>query len=549
MEPYTTDKPSAARRNNGSGRSRIGIYLANGLIVFFLVCFGLGLASQSPAAYMQAPPASFVLGKSPRLWGTTLLSATLCLLVIFGRVRRVEFLRSVGKLSGRVLLTLAITVTLYEAAGFTFARWLPITLLQNLPDWVHDVLPESAFERVGFSEPNIRVAEQEMGWAIVSNLMVIQIRPGAPPARKITDSNGFPNMDESLYARADILTFGDSFTTADGVDFQFSWPQQLAALSGKRILNLARDGTYPYHFLRFAKRYGTQASQQIMIVGFGNRDSGEFYDYLDYIKLHPDIKGFDQYRREIKNLQTFQVWQYPDPHYPNWLSVVSRNMLVPVSWVVPFSAATLEYMVQFSDREPPGPVAFSLGGKQITMDYYNPVVGIATTHSERLQQDFAASIPLYSNCYRFAKRRKFRSHASHACRQYMDFQAIIDLARDHHIKLYLVYLPSAGEVYFPLLRDATNLNARAQMVASENNSTHIRPSEAYVSLLAMASLCRTPLYDATPYLQTKARAGEQLNLEFDPHPSPLGHLRIAEFVQSIMTDKGAKEALRNNRRP
>ena len=499
----------------GASDSRIGIYLANGLIVLSLIVFGLGLASQSPAAYMQAPPASFVLGKSPRLWGTTLLSATLCLLVIFGRVRRVEFLRKVGKPSGRVLLVLAITVVAYEAAGFTFARHLPIRLLDNLPDWAHDVLPESTFERVDFSEPNVRVAQQEMGWAIVSNLNVVQIRPGAPPARKITDSNGFPNMDESLYARADILTFGDSFTTADGVDFQFSWPQQLAALSGKRILNLARDGTYPYHFLRFAKRYGTQASQQIMIVGFGNRDSGEFYDYLDYIKLHPDIKGFDQYRREL-NLQTFQVWQYPDPHYPNWLSVVSRNMLVPVSWVVPFSAATLEYMVQFSDREPPGPVAFSLGGKQITMDDYNPVVGIATTHSERLQQDFAA---------------------------------IVRLASEGGSKLYLVYLPSAGEVYYPLLRDASNLNALAQIAASENNSTHNRPSEAYVSLLAMASLSRTPLYDATPYLQAKARAGEQLNLEFDPHPSPLGHLRIAEFVQSIMTDKGAKDALRNNRRP
>ena len=92
-----------------------------------------------------------------------------------------EFLRSVGKLSGRVLLVLAITVVAYESAGFTFARHLPIRLLDNLPDWAHDVLPESTFERVDFSEPNIRVAEQEMGWAIVSNLMVVQIRPGAPP--------------------------------------------------------------------------------------------------------------------------------------------------------------------------------------------------------------------------------------------------------------------------------------------------------------------------------------------------------------------------------
>ena len=429
-----------------------------------------------------------------------------------------EFLRKVGKPSGRVLLVLAITVVAYEAAGFTFARHLPITLLGNLPDWVKDVLPESAFERTAIRNlrSSEKLADQTLGWRLSPN-QNIQLRYAGLEAKQVTDLNSFPNTDATLYSNSDIVTIGDSCTQGLLVDYELSWPQQLSDITGTRVLNLGVIGYGLYHYPIMLERWAIKANASAFVIGiFENDLNGDFYSYLDYVELHPEIKGYDEYMRAIVGSQTYQDWQHLDPLYPNYLSVVTQNMMVPISWVLPFSAATLEYMVQFSDRKPLGPVSFSLGGKQITMDYYYPVVGIATTHSERLQQDFAA---------------------------------MVRLASEGGSKLYLVYLPSAGEVYYPLLRDASNLNARAQIAASENNSTHIRPSEAYVSLLAMASLSRTPLYDATPYLQAKARAGEQLNLEFDPHPSPLGHLRIAEFVQSIMTDKGANEALRNNRSP
>ena len=504
MEADSTDKPSAARRSNGSGRSRVAIYLANGLIVFFLVCFGLGLASQSPAAYREAPPASFVLGKSPRLWGTTLLSATLCLLVIFGRVRRVEFLRKVGKPSGRVLLVLAITVVAYEAAGFTFARHLPITLLQNVPDWVHDVLPESAFER--------------------------------PPAvRIVLDYNGFPNADESLYLHADVLTFGDCFTTAGAVDFQDSWPQQLARVSGMRVLSLARGSTVPYHFWRLAKSSGVSSSPSAIVLGLQQTSvSTMMYSYLDYVKMHPEIKSMEEYMRVTQGgtdglgqKQSSQVWQYPDPRYPNWLSVVSRNILVPISWVLPFTSATFEYTLDKTSVKPAYPFSFKLGGKTISMDYYIP--------------DSVTVLDLDPPV--------IHHNEAPPSRLQQDFRAMVRLAAENGIKLYPVYIPSAWEVYAPLLQEATDLSARAQSAAAENTATDNRPSVEYAELLALAKWSGVPLYDATPYLQAKARVGEQLNGETFRHPSPLGHLRIAEFVQSIMTDKGAKEALRNNRRP
>ena len=342
----------------GASGSRIGIYLANGLIVLSLIVFGLALASQSPAAYRQAPPESFVLGKSPRLWGTTLLSATLCLLVIFGRVRRVEFLRKVGKPSGRVLLVLAITVVAYEAAGFTFARHLPITLLGNLPDWVKDVLPESAFERTAIRNlrSSEKLADQTLGWRLSPN-QNIQLRYAGLEAKQVTDLNSFSNTDATLYSNSDIVTIGDSFTQGLLVDYELSWPQQLSDITGTRVLNLGVIGYGLYHYPIMLERWAIKANASAFVIGiFENDLDGDFYSYLDYVELHPEIKGYDEYMRAIVGSQTYQDWQHLDPLYPNYLSVVTRNMMVPISWVLPFSAATLEYMVQFSDRKPLGPV-------------------------------------------------------------------------------------------------------------------------------------------------------------------------------------------------
>ena len=532
MEINTTNQLPNTPHGNGPGGSRIGIYLANALIALFLICFCLGLVSQSPAAYMQAPPASFVLGKSPRLWLLTLLSASLCVLVVFVRVRRVEFLRSVGKMSRRVLLTLAITVVMYEAAGFTFARYLPIKLVLNVPDWVKGVLPGSAFERADYRllRRSENLPDQHLGWVLSPN-QSIELRYAEIKARQITDSNGFPNTDSTLYTQADIVTLGDSFTQGVLVDYQLSWPRQLADLSGLRVLNLGVAGYSPAQYKLVLERYGVKARPKTIIVGLTGGDvSGEFYAYQDYVVRHPDISGFDEYERVIQKKQTNQVWQYPDPNYPNWLSVVSRNMLVPISWVLPFSAATFEFVtdqaaVQPSDES----VQFNLNGKKIRMNYYEPYA--LSDPDPYFQQDYFERIVPQPN------------------RLQQDFEAIVRLAAASGVKLYLLYIPTHAEVYGPLLRKATDLNARAQNEAAVYTVTGCGCSDEYERLQVLASLTYKPLYDATPYLQEKARAGEKLYLESDGHPSPLGHTRIAEFVRRIMTEQGAAQALRNNRSP
>ena len=470
---------------------------------------------------MQAPPASFVLGKSPRLWFLIMLSATLCLLAVFVRVRRADFLRSVGKVSGRVLLTLVITVVLFEAAGFTFAQYLPIRLVLLVPDWVKTALPESAFERADFRmlRRSEKVADKRMGWLLSPN-QDIELRYLGMQVKQITDSNGFANTDETLYSHADILVVGDSFTQGLLVDYQLSWPRQLADLTDLRVLNMGISGYGLPHYAFLLERWGLRVRPNIIIAGLFNNDVDlDFYHYQDYVFRHPNISGYDEYLREIQTNQTFQVWQYPDPHYPNWLSVVTRNALVPISWVMPFTSATIEFITQqFRAQPSDASLKFNLDDTKISMNYYQP---------------YGLSEPIPT------PQQRLRH----------DFEALVRLAVASGGKLYLVYIPTASEVYVPLLREATNLNALAQRLADEYNSTGSNSSAGYSTLHKLASLSGTPLYDATPYLQEKARTGEQLNLEWDPHPSPLGHLRIAEFVQSIMTDEGAKEALHNNRMP
>ena len=534
MEINTTNQLPNTPHGNGPGGSRIGIYLANALIALFLICFCLGLVSQSPAAYMQAPPASFVLGKSPRLWLLTLVSATLCLLVVFVRVRRVEFLRSVGKMSGRVLLSLAVTVVMYEAAGFMFARYLPIKLVLNVPDWVKGVLPESAFERADYRllRRSEKLPDQHLGWVLSPN-QSIELRYAEIKARQITDSNGFPNTDYALYTQADIVTLGDSFTQGLLVDYQLSWPRQLADLTAFRVLNLGVSGYSPAQYKLVLERYGVKARPKTIIVGlFSNDVSEDIYLYQDYLVRHPDIGGYDEYTRVTQKNQTNQVWQYPDPNYPNWLSVVSRNMLVPISWVLPFSAATFGFVIDQAAVQPSDEsVQFTLNGMKIRMNYYEPYAPpapIITRPRVALRQDY------------------FRTIIS---RLQQDFVAIVGLAATSGGKLYLLYIPTHAEVYGPLLREATDLNARAQNAAAAIALTGCVCSDEYARMLALAALANTPLYDATPYLQKKARMGEQLYLVADGHFSPSGNARFAEFVQSIMTEQGAALALRNNRKP
>ena len=534
MEINTTNQLPNTPHGNGPGGSRIGIYLANALIALLLICFCLGLVSQSPSAYRQAPPASFVLGKSPRLWLLTLVSATLCLLVVFVRVRRVEFLRSVGKMSGRVLLTLAITVVMYEAAGFMFARYLPLQLVLQVPDWVKGVLPDSAFERADFRmiRRSEWVPDQSLGFRLAPN-QNIELRHREIKARTFTDSNGFTNTDDTLYTQADIVTLGDSFTQGLLVDYQLSWPRQLADLTGLRVLNLGQSGWSPAQYKLVLKRYGVKARPKTIIVGvYANDMSYSYYNFQDYLVRNPNISGYQEYLRVSQRTQTFQVWQYPDPLYPNWLSVVSRNMLVPISWVLPFSAATFELIIDQVAVQPPDySVQFKLGGKKIRMNYRLPI-----THGGIFRK-----MPWSREQYEFGPSHFFRLHK--------DFGAIIRYAAASGSKIYLVYIPSPGEVYLPLLREATDLNVWAQSAAAESTFIGSGSSDDYATMQTFASLSDTALYDATPYLQEKARAGEQLKLEWDLHASPLGHTRIAEFVQSIMTEQGAAEALRNNRKP
>ncbi len=130
-----------------------------------------------------------------------------------------------------------------------------------------------------------------------------------------------------------------------------------------------------------------------------------------------------------------------------------------------------------------------------------------------------------------------------------DFDALVQLSSKHNIRLYFVYLPVVQEIYIPLLQQASNLSECAKSLRSEAIATNYQVGIGYRHLLNLAEGSGTQIYDSTPYLQAKALAGEQLNIDFDDHPSPLGHLRIAEFVQSILTEEGAKVALGNNRKP
>ena len=122
-----------------------------------------------------------------------------------------------------------------------------------------------------------------------------------------------------------------------------------------------------------------------------------------------------------------------------------------------------------------------------------------------------------------------------------------------------MYLPQPERIYIPLLSDATDLNDCAKSVLEDYQSGRFDLDKFYTAYqVAMffphdlkGLALRDPraeniaaaraqdsdlLVDATPYLQSFAREGEQLAWTSDPHPNALGHKRIAEFVATLIKD-------------
>jgi hypothetical protein len=469
------------------------VRVATYLPLVFLV---LGLASRSTTS------SPVFLGKSRGLWALIVALAVLQLVVLAVFRRLSEGTRR------QLVFTAIASVVFFEVAAFSFARYLPIVLLLQQPDWVLRLLPERAFER-----PNYRMLQRsetpddpELGFRHAPRLNVF-IQWGELRYHLVTDSQGFANTDETLYKAADVVMTGGSFTMGTGVEFPDSWPQGVAHRTGRRVLNLAANGWDVYQYPRVVARYAPAASPRRVVVALTmiNTLSDRYYRYEDYRAAHPDVTGYHDFVRRVPSVADRRTAR------GNYLQSAAEFTRL----AMPFTMTAVMY---FSDdvMRPSRPCDFRLAGRPIRVTF--------DTQSWRTAAETGEA---------------FGVEGKYFPRLARDLAAIADVAKTMGATMHVVYLPSPEEVYVPLLEAAEQRDACAQALYERYRQGAFdleRSIRTYTRALDGTGIT---LVNLREYLQSSARRGEQLVWTTDHHPNVLGNRRIAEAVLEL-TGLGAQ---------
>jgi len=105
------------------------------------------------------------------------------------------------------------------------------------------------------------------------------------------DEWGFRNM-RGVPEKADIVTIGDSQTYGDGAPARWSWPSQLAKLSGKAVYNLSLGGYGPAQYLYLLREKAIQLHPSTIIIGF--------YAGNDFLNTYEIVYG-NEYWKKYRN--------------------------------------------------------------------------------------------------------------------------------------------------------------------------------------------------------------------------------------------------------
>ena len=460
-------------------------------LLLLLVVFAAGLATESQ------PPR--FLGKNVKIWFAILASGAGASVILVAMWRS----SSAARFIKRTVLLAIITLALLEGSGFLFPKIWPVRVLLVTPNWVKEVLPDSAFDRANFRTPHRdeRIDDPELGYRYTPNKEIEFIQAGIRWV-VVTDSEGFRVADQTLYANADVVVTGDSFVMGDTVEFDEAWPQQLSQISGLRVLNLCLGGFGVYQYPRVLERYAAEASPGVILVGLtsANDLADPTYDYEDYRRNHVEAKGYSDIPKDNQRWLTEGLDR---KNYVLFLYDMASN-------IAPFSISALTSMRQGEKVL----CEFELGGSHFSFDLYTSFQGRS------------AYVP--------------GEKSRHLDRVRRDLGRVMEFGADIGSQVYFVYMPNPDEIYIPLLESATELNQCASSLLSDYKSGRINLNKFYEQYVeALGPTGSNLLLNPTPFLQQFAARGEQLAWPGDTHPTPLGHKRIAQFVAARIGNQTA----------
>ncbi|MEO8464111.1 MAG: GDSL-type esterase/lipase family protein [Gammaproteobacteria bacterium] len=290
-----------------------------------------------------------------------------------------------------------------------------------------------------------------------------------------TDSHGFRN-EEPWPEQADIVVIGDSLVFGYGVKLEQAWPQRLAQLLGRNVVNLGLIGAGPQQFLRIYQAVAEPLNPRLIVVGMFPRN--DFWD----------ANLFDQWLKQGAQ-GNYMRWRDGGRSNPNWRQ--PRQLLR--QWLN--SHSYLYGLIRFAgsaSRSRAHPVPLEWHGTTLQLapgDFAH-----ATEHDNPADPVFALAI--------------------------QELVGLREAAAKRGAKVLVVLQPSKEETYMPLAGGSV-ADASAPVVAALD--------KAGIEHL-----------DLGPVFRERAAAGDVLFFPTDGHPNADGYRLTATVVAQRIAESDAR---------
>jgi lysophospholipase L1-like esterase len=364
------------------------------LLLYLFINLKLWSKSYDPRFYDD-----LFLGRIPFFWFLHWTIGGALLLFIF--YRAIKAFNAKYFIFSQILfvITFLIITIFLEVFLRTFPSFLPLQLIEQLGYTAQDKevsykLKNTVADKY-LDDPELGIIHQpKLSFLLKTVDFSYQFR---------TDSKGFTNVDdETLYENADIVTIGDSFTEGVGVSHQNAYPNRLAALTNKRVLNLGHGSYDAFQYPIVLKRYGLQAKPKTVIISIWcwNDLQSRYFAWKDQNK-----DGSMPYSKFESKITTSRAQNRKKSYAYQYAEFLSRTFLKM-------------YMGKWN---------------------YGPMRGIVI-NNQKIDLPLSKYIPGNSLDYNLTVLRSVLSELK-------------SMAAEHHFRLVVIYLPMKEEVYYRFMKN------------------------------------------------------------------------------------------------
>lgn len=349
---------------------------------------------------------------------------------------------------------------LLTVASVVFALALAELLLHMFPSLLPLAISTAANDR-GIAHP------------VIGNVKA----PGSSGVIRTSDFSQSYQLDElgfrnkgPLPSQADIVVIGDSLVFGYGVDIDQAWPQTLARLSGRTVVNLGLIGASPQQYLRIYETFGRAFKPKIVVLGFFA--SNDFWD----------AEQFEHWQQSGVGGNYLEWRDYGRPKAADLEHLLGR---------MEYAAKKHLYLVQL----------LGLGVKALTRHPGSPPAMLEWNGEEIIRLDAGYLEQLTANA------KPGNPVFTLVMDSLLQLQRLVEADGG---RLVVVFQPGKEVIYLPFTGDSAP-----------------HPSTAISAALEQQNIATLQL---VPAFQASAEAGNMLYFPTDGHPNAMGYRLIAEQV-------------------